>query len=55
MPSLADLTPAERARLLELHRSAGFLTVEVEPFDELSKTGDGTPIQRHYHLAIATR
>jgi SAM-dependent methyltransferase len=45
----------EADELIELHRSAGFSTVEVEAFNELSKTGDGTPIQRHYHLAVATR
>jgi SAM-dependent methyltransferase len=41
--------------LTAIHRAAGFTAVDIEPFDEMTKLGDGTPFARHYHLAIATR
>ena len=41
--------------LIAFHREAGFTSVEVEPFDEITKLGDGTPLARHYHIAIARR
>jgi len=39
--------------LIGFHREAGFTNVEVEPFDEVTKLGDGTPLARHYHLVVA--
>jgi SAM-dependent methyltransferase len=39
--------------LIALHREAGFTNVEVEPYDEITKTSDGTPFARHYHMAVA--
>jgi ubiquinone/menaquinone biosynthesis C-methylase UbiE len=41
--------------LIAFHREAGLTDVEVEPFDEITKLGDGTPLARHYHIAIARR
>jgi ubiquinone/menaquinone biosynthesis C-methylase UbiE len=45
----------EADELIALHRTAGFVSVEIEPFDEVTKGADGSPFPRHYHLAIATR
>jgi ubiquinone/menaquinone biosynthesis C-methylase UbiE len=45
----------EADELIGMHRDAGFAAIEVEPFDEITKLGDGTPFARHYHLAIASR
>jgi ubiquinone/menaquinone biosynthesis C-methylase UbiE len=45
----------EADELIGMHRDAGFALVEAEPFDEMTKLGDGTPFARHYHLVIATR
>jgi SAM-dependent methyltransferase len=45
----------EADELVDLHRLAGFSAIEVEPFDEMTKLGDGTPFARHYHLMIATQ
>ena len=39
--------------LTTIHRAAGFTAVDIEPFDEMTKLGDGTPFARHYHLVIA--
>ena len=39
--------------LAAMHRMAGFAAVDIEPFDEMTKLGDGTPFARHYHLVIA--
>ena len=41
--------------LTAMHRTAGFAAVDIEPFDEMTKLGDGTPFARHYHLVIAAR
>jgi len=41
--------------LTTIHRAAGFTAVDIEPFDEMTKLGDGTPFARHYHLVIAAR
>jgi SAM-dependent methyltransferase len=43
----------EANELAAMHRTAGFDAVDVEPFDEMTKLGDGTPFARHYHLVIA--
>jgi hypothetical protein len=45
----------EANELAEMHPTAGFAVVDIEPFDEMTKLGDGTPIARHYHLVIAAR
>ena len=45
----------EPNELAAMHRTAGFAAVDIEPFDEMTKLGDGTPIARHYHLVIAAR
>jgi SAM-dependent methyltransferase len=39
--------------LITFHRAAGFTNVEVEPYDEVTRTSDGTLFARHYHMAIA--
>jgi SAM-dependent methyltransferase len=41
--------------LIAFHREAGFSDVVVEPFDEITKLGDGRPLSRHYHCVIAQR
>ena len=41
--------------LIAFHREAGFTNVEVEPYDEVTRTSDGTFFARHYHLAIARK
>ena len=43
----------EANELAAMHRRAGFAAVDIEPFDEMTKLGDGTPFARHYHLVIA--
>ena len=45
----------EESELAAMHRAAGFAAVDIEPFDEMTKLGDGTPFARHYHLVIASR
>jgi SAM-dependent methyltransferase len=45
----------EANELAAMHRSAGFAAVDIEPFDEMTKLGDGTPFARHYHLVVARR
>jgi SAM-dependent methyltransferase len=45
----------EPEELIDLHRAAGFVSVEVEPFDYVSKRPDGSPWPRHYDLVIASR
>ncbi len=44
----------EADELIALHRAAGFASIEIEPFDEVTKMPDGTPFPRHYHLAVGT-
>jgi SAM-dependent methyltransferase len=41
--------------LIAFHREAGFTNVEVEPYDEITRTSDGAFFARHYHMAIARR
>ena len=45
----------EANELAAMHRTAGFAGVDIEPLDEVTKLGDGTPFARHYHLVIAVR
>ena len=45
----------EPEELIDLHLAAGFASVEIEPFDYVSKRPDGSPWPRHYDLVIASR
>jgi SAM-dependent methyltransferase len=45
----------EADELAAMHREAGFAAAEIEPFDEITQLGDGTPFARHYHLVVASR